>query len=123
MCALGQVFRAPPPARTTATKVEVVLVQHGGDGGSATIAGNAGELPGREPGSVVPYAGLETGVEFGKLPLEAGLALIGHTGLHRWGYRKARKPAGGRNSTPVPQIAYTWRGCNLTRWYTSTYAQ
>jgi len=81
-CALGRLSRASPPARTTATKVEVVLVQHGGDGGSATIAGNAGKLPGREPGSVIPYAGLETGVESGKLPLEAGLALIGHIGLH-----------------------------------------
>jgi hypothetical protein len=79
-CALGRLSRAPPLARTTAPELEVVLVQHGGDGGSATIAGNAGELPGREPGSVVPYAGLEPGVEFGKLPLEAGLALIGHTG-------------------------------------------
>src|SRR5215207_11076761 len=100
----------------------MTLVDNAGHGFGAPVTGGAGKLSGRQPGSLVPDARLESGIELGKLPLQAGLTLAGHTDLRCRGYPKIRGPFPGRNSTGVPFIAYTWRGCPGTCWYTRTCA-
>jgi hypothetical protein len=48
----------------------------------------------------------------GELPFEARLAVARHPGYAEGVVLKTRGAPRRRNSTAVPFIAYTWRGCN-----------
>jgi hypothetical protein len=73
-------LRVPPP-RAATPKLEMGLVYNAGHGSGTSITRRPRELPGGEPGCFVPDARLETGIKFGKLPLEAGLAFARHVCL------------------------------------------
>src|SRR5215208_5624615 len=77
-CGLGLLPGSTGPARLAAPEFEVALVHDCGHGFSPAVAGHAGKLASREPGSIVPDAGLQSRIQLGKLPLEAGLTVVGH---------------------------------------------
>jgi len=88
------------------------LIDDLGHGISPSVTAYPGELPGGEPGSLIPDPWLEPGVQVGELPFEASLTVVGHPGYADGDAIKTRDRFRGRNSTAVPSIAYTWRGRN-----------
>ena len=68
------------PTRAPAAKLEVLIVEHGGDLGGDPVAGSAGELSRRQPRGRVPDVGTQAGVLVGELSLQASLTASCHAG-------------------------------------------
>jgi hypothetical protein len=60
-------------------ELEVGLVDDFCHGAGPPVTAYPSKLSSGEPGSLVPYPGLEPGVEVGKLALETSLSVVRHT--------------------------------------------
>jgi hypothetical protein len=104
---VGQIDRHPtsafnrkrpgrPASVAAAAKLEVAFVQHSRDRGGVALTGIAGELAGGQPCRSIPDAGLESGIEMGKLRLQARFTGLSHglaAGFRGEGYSKIRLSA------------------------------
>lgn len=61
-----------------ATKLEMPFIEHPSNRGGIALTGIAGKLAGRQPRSFVPDAGLESGIELGKLRFQARFTGLRH---------------------------------------------
>lgn len=65
-------------AMAAAAKVEMPFIEHPSNRGGIALAWIAGKLAGRQPRSLVPDAGLESGVEVDKLRFQARFTGLRH---------------------------------------------